>query len=189
MKLFHYGHYFYWKNVILANKSQYNTISDKELFNRKKLIEKHKFHYFYLDGWFATHYRKIIETSCEWCQWNFWCWKYWMFNIVIILFLRDGRCPISGDLSVTYYPDKFADREIGQLIVICRNKVNGCTWSDRFKFLDVSFFWFRNFGNGHARHGSISYVKNIFVLCNKYIRAKPAKQVIVVYTTVLVAFW
>ena len=38
------------------------------------------------------------------------------------------------------HPDKAADKEIADLKVFCPNKVNGCTWSERLKFLQVSFF-------------------------------------------------
>ena len=135
MKNLHFSHYALIK--LNLNKISYSTvISDKETIRGRYKNST------VLKRYFATHYRKIKETSCEWCQWKFLCWKYWKFNIVITLFLRDGRCPISGDHNVTYYLDKFADREIGQLIVICRYKVNGCTWSDRLKFLEVSFVEF-----------------------------------------------
>ena len=49
--------------------------------------------------------------------------------------------PIAGTRSAAY-PDKFADKEIGELRVFCRNKVKGCSWSDRFKLLEVSFSLF-----------------------------------------------
>ena len=37
------------------------------------------------------------------------------------------------------YPDKIADKEIAELKVFCPNKRNGCVWSERLKFLQVSF--------------------------------------------------
>ena len=37
-------------------------------------------------------------------------------------------------------PDKAADKEIAELKVFCPNKLNGCTWSDRLKYLQVSLF-------------------------------------------------
>lgn len=54
--------------------------------------------------------------------------------------LRDGTCPIIGDHSATYYPDKSADREIQELKVYCVNKDSGCTWRDKLKLLEVDFF-------------------------------------------------
>ena len=38
------------------------------------------------------------------------------------------------------YPDKIADKEIAELKVFCPNKVNGCKWSEKLKFLQVSLF-------------------------------------------------
>ena len=43
--------------------------------------------------------------------------------------------------SAAYYLDKFADKEIRELKVFCQNKVKGCIWSDRLKFLEVSLFF------------------------------------------------
>ena len=71
-------------------------------------------------------------------------------------FRRNGVCPIVGAHNVTYYPDKFADKEIEELKVFCRNKSNGCTWSDKLKFLSVIFFHLTNF---HI----VSFCKGVFV--------------------------
>ena len=35
------------------------------------------------------------------------------------------------------YPDKFAQREIGQYVVECEYKENGCVWWNRIKDLEV----------------------------------------------------
>ena len=43
---------------------------------------------------------------------------------------RRGVCPLFGTHNTSFYPDKFAAREIRQLMVACENKENGCTWSD-----------------------------------------------------------
>ena len=60
-----------------------------------------------------------------------------------MLSLRNGLCPISEVYNATYYPDKFADREIGELKVYCVNRENGCLWSNSLKLLEVNlFFWF-----------------------------------------------
>ena len=39
--------------------------------------------------------------------------------------------------DTTYYPDRFADREIKELSVICENKKNGCSWSDELNKFEV----------------------------------------------------
>ena len=43
---------------------------------------------------------------------------------------RDGICSLFGTHDTSFYPDKFAAREITQLTVTCDNKENGCSWSD-----------------------------------------------------------
>lgn len=42
---------------------------------------------------------------------------------------RDLICPLFGTHDTSFYPDKFAAREITQLTVTCDNKENGCSWS------------------------------------------------------------
>ena len=56
--------------------------------------------------------------------------------------------PLKGAHNATYYPDKFADKEIGQFKVFCSNKSNGCAWTGRLKYLEVSCFWVINFATG-----------------------------------------
>ena len=58
-----------------------------------------------------------------------------------------------------YYPDKAAQREVSQLIVICMFKKLGCEWSDKLKDYEVSgvvchpFLQFRcNFSAVHAHN-------------------------------------
>ena len=46
----------------------------------------------------------------------------------------------SNELWGEAYPDRIADKEISELKIFCPNKVNGCTWIERLKFLQVSFF-------------------------------------------------
>ena len=46
----------------------------------------------------------------------------------------------SNEGCTTAHPDKAADKEIADLKVFCPNKVNGCTWSERLKFLQVRLF-------------------------------------------------
>ena len=54
-----------------------------------------------------------------------------------IISYRDGKCPIFGTHNTTFYPDKFADREIKDLTIICENKEDGCTWTDRLGNYEV----------------------------------------------------
>ena len=58
--------------------------------------------------------------------------------IIFISFYRDGVCPIFGTHNTSFFTDKYADREIKDLIVICENKENGCAWSDRLGNYEVS---------------------------------------------------
>ena len=53
-----------------------------------------------------------------------------LLYIIFISFYRDGICPIFGTHNTTFFTDKYADREIKDLIVICENNENGCAWSD-----------------------------------------------------------
>ena len=46
-------------------------------------------------------------------------------------------CPLFGTHNTLSYPDKFADREIWELLVVCENKENGCNWTDRLKQFEV----------------------------------------------------
>ena len=57
-----------------------------------------------------------------------------------MLFCSDGVCPIFKTYRPTYYPDKFAEREIQELKVICQHKKNGCEWSDSLRHLEVCFY-------------------------------------------------
>ena len=50
---------------------------------------------------------------------------------------RDGICPLFGTHNTTFYADKFADRQIRQLVVACENKENGCTWTDTLGSYEV----------------------------------------------------
>ena len=50
---------------------------------------------------------------------------------------RDGVCPIFKTHDTRSYPDKFADREIKDLAIVCENKENGCSWSDRLGNYEV----------------------------------------------------
>ena len=50
---------------------------------------------------------------------------------------RDGICPIFGTHNTSYFTDKYADREIKDLIVICENNENGCAWSGRLGMYEV----------------------------------------------------
>ena len=65
--------------------------------------------------------------------------------LYIYFFCRNGICPIFKTHSITCYPDKFADREIQALKVICINKKNGCEWSDCLRDLKVCFLLFTLF--------------------------------------------
>ena len=49
----------------------------------------------------------------------------------------NGVCPIFGTHNTATFPDKFADREIRDLTVICENKENGCKWNDRLGNYEV----------------------------------------------------
>ena len=51
---------------------------------------------------------------------------------------RNGQCPLFGTHNPTFYPDKFADRQIRQLVVTCENKENGCAWSDTLEKYEVT---------------------------------------------------
>ena len=59
-------------------------------------------------------------------------WKY-------SISLRDGieNCPIDGKNGTAYARDKFAEKEIKQLIVCCYNKSHGCTWIGKLGLLEV----------------------------------------------------
>ena len=61
----------------------------------------------------------------------------------------------NGGCSVAH-PDKAADKEIANLKVFCPNRVNGCTWSERLKFLQVSLFL--------VCHSLVSLVSAMFFL-------------------------
>ena len=54
----------------------------------------------------------------------------------------NGMSPLSGEYNTQCHPDKFADREIGQIVVECEFK--NCPWRHRIKDLDVSILldWF-----------------------------------------------
>ena len=47
-------------------------------------------------------------------------------------------CPLFGTHNTLSYPDKFADREIWELLAVCENKESGCTWTDRLKHFEVN---------------------------------------------------
>ena len=63
-------------------------------------------------------------------------------NILFFIFYRNSASPNLKVYGTTYYPDRFVDREIQQLKVICKNKINGCEWSDCLQNLEVCFFIF-----------------------------------------------
>ena len=63
-------------------------------------------------------------------------------NILFFIFYRNSANPNLKVYGTTYYPDRFADREIQQLKVICKNKSNGCEWSDCLQNLEVCFLIF-----------------------------------------------
>ena len=46
-------------------------------------------------------------------------------------------CPLFGSHNTAFYPDKFVDREIRQLVVICENEESGCSWRDKFRNYEV----------------------------------------------------
>ena len=48
----------------------------------------------------------------------------------------NGKSPLSGEYNTQCYPDKFADREIGQIVLECEFK--DCPWRHRIKDFDVS---------------------------------------------------
>ena len=66
-------------------------------------------------------------------------------KFLIYIFFRNGRCPIFNTHDTTYYPDRFADREIQELKVRCVKRKNGCEWSDCLRHLEVCFFLFKLF--------------------------------------------
>lgn len=55
-----------------------------------------------------------------------------------IISYRDGKCPIFGTHNTTFYLDKFADREIKDLTIVCENKEDGCTWTDKLGNYEVN---------------------------------------------------
>ena len=61
----------------------------------------------------------------------------YLLKCCLFPFFRDGICPIVGKTNIAYFPDKFADKEIAELKVICPNKGNGCIWNASLKFLNV----------------------------------------------------
>ena len=54
---------------------------------------------------------------------------------------RNGQCPLFGTHNPTFYPDKFADRQIRQLLVTCENNENGCTWTDTLGNYEVTTYY------------------------------------------------
>ena len=58
-------------------------------------------------------------------------------DIIFIRVNRDGVCPLFGTHNTLSYPDKFVDREIWELLVVCENKENGCSWTDRLRHFEV----------------------------------------------------
>ena len=126
-----------------------------------------------IDTWFTNHETLIPTLIAIWCnhswsmnflkstwKWDFFFFKfhsdYKVYNVSsnrkisgllehLIFFFRDGVCPIFKSHDITYYPDRFADREIQELIVVCINKKNGCRWSGCLRDLKVCFFIFRLF--------------------------------------------
>ena len=76
---------------------------------------------------FNCFYIKKILLKNQIKDWIFFR-NMWCSNLIFMF--RDGLCLLFGTHDTTFYPDKFADREIKQLTVICENKENGCTWSD-----------------------------------------------------------
>ena len=54
-------------------------------------------------------------------------------DIMFIHVNRDGVCPLFGTHNTLSYPDKFPDREIWELLVVCENNENGCTWTGRLR--------------------------------------------------------
>lgn len=85
------------------------------------------------------------------------CWEFWWEKLKVLLIVKiltivyiyssevSEVLSLNGADNATYYPDKFADKEIGQFKVFCSNKSNGCTWTGRLKYLEVSCFWLINF--------------------------------------------
>ena len=78
-----------------------------------------------------------------------------------IVSYRDGVCPIFKTHNTTSYPDKFADREIKDLTIICENKENGCTWRDRLGNYEVKIQV--EFSNGNiSKYGKIFLVSYVY---------------------------
>ena len=76
-----------------------------------------------------------IETSYLICRANRMTGFYMKCNtglkwVNFISLYRDGICPLFGTHNTSFYPDKFAARQLRQLVVACENKENGCTWND-----------------------------------------------------------
>ena len=61
--------------------------------------------------------------------------NYYYFSL-----FRNGMCPIVRKTNIVYFPDKFADKEIRELKVICPNKGNGCIWNASLKLLNVRHY-------------------------------------------------
>ena len=61
-----------------------------------------------------------------------------MLRFIIYFIYRSGVCPLSGKYNEKIYPDKFADKEIGEYVVECENKDRGCVWRNRTKDFEVS---------------------------------------------------
>lgn len=73
--------------------------------------------------------------------------------------ISNGICPIFKTHDTTHYRDRFAEREIQELKVICPNKENGCTWSDRLRLLGV------HLKDCEYRLILCNYCRNEVVLC------------------------
>ena len=70
--------------------------------------------------------------------WSRVCFSFGKISYInLISVIRDGVCPLFGSHNTAFYPDKFADREIRQLFVICENKENGCNWRDELRNYEV----------------------------------------------------
>ena len=61
-------------------------------------------------------------------------------RVVLSWVKLDSNSDRCNEGCIAAHPDKAADKEMADLKVFCPNKVNGCTWREKFKFLQVSLF-------------------------------------------------
>ena len=84
---------------------------------------------FPIPSWFYGKKRNVNEQVSDVYLWNYY------FSL-----FRNGIWPTVGKTNIAYFPDKFADKEIAELKVICPNKGNGCIWNASLKLLNVRHY-------------------------------------------------